>query len=203
MRARDDLLKLVQCLDVFTEFSDPERENMKEKQTNYLVAVLENRRQAEAVYFDLQKANLFIDQIDILGRGHKSADEFGLINPNQAAITQINGLASWVIPFGFVAGYLFNLLTGIEIISWAGDIGNHILGGIFGAAAGAFGAFATGSLSGLTTASGDALAYRNRLNAGKYLIIAQGEESFVQEATKLIRQYNPENLQGYVEYPYT
>lgn len=49
--------------------------------------------------------------------------------------------STWVIPFGFAAGYFFNLLTGIEIISWVGAIGNLIADGFFGAAVGAFGAF--------------------------------------------------------------
>jgi len=174
---------------------------MSRKNTNYLVAVLTNRIQAEAAYLALQKANLPIEQLDILGHGYKTADEFGLINPNDEATKQIDYLASWVIVFGFTAGYLFNLLTGIEIISWLGNVGNHILGGLFGAAAGAFGAFATGTLSGWTVGSGDAIAYRNRLNAGKYLIIAKGTDALMQEATRLLRQYEPENLQGYVENP--
>ncbi|WP_017325178.1 hypothetical protein [Synechococcus sp. PCC 7336] len=166
---------------------------------NYLVAVMTNRVRAEEAYFALRKAELPIEQLDILGRGYKTADEFGLINPNDEAEKQANGLAYWVIPFGFAAGYLFNLLTNIEIVGWLGDIGNHILGGFFGAAAGAFGAFVSGTLTGWTVGSGDAIAYRNRLNAGKYLIIAQGNGAFIERATQLIRQYEPENLQGYVE----
>lgn len=90
-------------------------------------------------------------------------------------------------------------ITGIEIISWLGDVGNHIVGGFFGAAAGAFGAFVSSTLTGWTVGSGDAIAYRNRLNAGKYLIIAKGSDAFMREATQLLRQYEPENLQGYVE----
>ena len=172
---------------------------MNRENTNYLVAVLTSRIQAEAAYLALQQADLPIEQLDILGRGYKTADEFGLINPNDEATKQVDQLANWVILFGFVAGYLFNLLTGIEIISWLGNVGNHILGGFFGAAAGAFGAFVTGTLSGWTVGSGDEIAYRNRLNAGKYLIIAKGTDAFVQEATHLLRQYKPENLQGYVE----
>lgn len=33
-----------------------------------------------------------------------------------------------------------------------------------------------------------------------YLIIAQGSDAFVKGATRLLRQYEPENLQGYVEH---
>ncbi|MEO1297087.1 MAG: hypothetical protein AAFW75_15145 [Cyanobacteria bacterium J06636_16] len=172
---------------------------MNQENTNYLVAVLADRIQAEAAYSALEQADLPIEQLDILGRGYKTADEYGLINPSDEAERQTNQLAIWVIPFGFGAGYLFNVLTGIEIISWLGAISNHIVGGLFGAAAAAFGAFVTGTWSGWTVGSGDAIAYRNRLNAGKYVLIAKGKDAFVRKAAQLIRNYDPENLQGYVE----
>jgi hypothetical protein len=170
---------------------------MNQTETNYLIAVLDNRIKAEAAYLTLQQSSLPIDQLDILGRGYKNADEFGLLNPDDEAKKQVNQLANWVVIFGFGAGYLFNLLTGIEIISWLGAIGNHILGGLFGAAAAAFGAYVTGTLTGWTS-SRDALAYRNRLAAGKYLLIAQGPDGFIREATQVLRRYEPENLQGYI-----
>jgi hypothetical protein len=166
--------------------------------TNYLVAVLPDRIEAESAYLSLKDANLPIEHLDILGKGYKSADEFGLINPDRAAQNQTEHLANWVVPFGFIAGFLFNVLTGIQLISWIGTIGNHILGGIFAAAAAALGAFLTGTLTGWTTSSGDALTYRNRLNAGKYLIIVTGTDAFIQDAVRLLRQYRLENLQGYV-----
>lgn len=171
---------------------------MLNQATNYLVAVLPDRNEAESAYLGLKDANLPIQHLDILGKGYKSADEFGLINPDQEAQKQTEQLANWVVPFGFAAGFLFNVLTGIQIISWMGVIGNHILGGIFAAAAAALGAFLTGRLTGWTTSSGDAIAYRNRLNAGKYLIIVTGTDAFVQDAVKLLRQYKLENLQGYI-----
>jgi hypothetical protein len=167
--------------------------------TNYLVAVLPNRIEAESAYLSLKDARLPIESLDILGRGFKSADDFGLINPNEAAQKQSEQLANGLVPFGFVAGFLFNVLTGIELISWIGPMGNHLLGGVFAAAAAALGAAMTGALTGWTTGSGDAIAYRNRLNAGKYLIIATGTAAFTREATRLLRQHNLENIQGYVE----
>ncbi|MEB3213159.1 MAG: hypothetical protein VKL39_17540 [Leptolyngbyaceae bacterium] len=91
-----------------------------------------------------------------------------------------------------------NLLTGIEIAQWLGDIGHHIVGGLLGAASAAFGALVAGTISGWTTGSGDAIAYRNRLNAGKYLIIVKGADALMEEATRLLRAYDLENLQGYV-----
>ncbi|MEO0853667.1 MAG: hypothetical protein AAFY15_09215 [Cyanobacteria bacterium J06648_11] len=70
-----------------------------------------------------------------------------------------------------------------------------------GAAGGAMGAFVVGRLTGFTASSGDALAYRNRLNAGKYLIVAQGSDALVRQVTAVVRRFEPENIQGYEERP--
>ncbi|WP_414621330.1 hypothetical protein [Calothrix sp. CCY 0018] len=166
---------------------------------NYLVAVLSNRFQVEAAYTALEKENLPKEQISILGQGYQSADDFGLIQPNKQAAKQSKRFFYWVIAFGFVAGYAFNLLTGIEIFSWAGSIGNHIIGGILGAVSGALGAILLGGAVGWTVDSGDALPYRNRLNAGKYLIAFKGNDAQIREATRVLRQFEPENIQSYKE----
>jgi hypothetical protein len=165
---------------------------------NYLVAVLPDRLKAEEAYTALEKEGLPTQQIDILGTGYKSADEFGLIDPNQQAKKGMTRLSSWLIPFGFVAGYAFNVLTGIEILP-IGNLANHLIGGLLGAASGALGAYFVGGGVGLSVGSGDALPYRNRLNAGKYLIVIKGTEELTRQATRILRQFEPENLQGYAE----
>lgn len=166
---------------------------------NYLIAVLPDRVQAEAAYSSLEKAGLPTDKVTILGKGYQSADEFGLIEPNSQAGKQAKRLIYWLIPFGFVAGYVFNTLTSIEIFN-LGPIGSHIIGGVLGAASGALGALLTGGAVGWSSAgSGDALAYRNRLNAGKYIIVVKGTEDLTRQATRILRQFEPENIQGYTE----
>lgn len=165
---------------------------------NYLIAVLDNRIEAEDAYTALEKEGISLNQITILGKGYQSADEFGLIDPNEKAKTQVNQFLIWLIPFGFAAGYAFNVLTGIMLFDWAGALGNHIIGGIFGAIAGAMGAFFVGGGAGIAFGSGDALSYRNRLNAGKYLIVVQGSEALKNKATRILRGFEPEYLQGYV-----
>lgn len=165
---------------------------------NYLVAVLSDRIQAEAAYTALEKEGLPTNSIDILGQGYKSADEFGLIDPNQQARKGAKRLLYWLVPFGFVAGYAFNYLTGIEILP-INPVGNHIIGGILGAASGALGAYFVGGGVGLSVGSGDALPYRNRLNAGKYLVVVKGTEELTRQATQILRSFEPENIQGYGE----
>lgn len=166
---------------------------------NYLVAVLRDRIQAEAAYSALEKDGFPKQQVDILGKGYKSADEYGLIDPNQQARQGAKRLVYWLLPFGFVAGFAFNVLTGIEVLPAIGQLGNHILGGVLGAASGALGAYVVGGGVGLTVGSGDALPYRNRLAAGKYLIVVRGTENLIQQATRVLNQFEPENIQGYTE----
>ncbi len=166
---------------------------------NYLVAVLSDRIQAEEVYSALEAANLTMDQVSILGRGFKSADEYGLIDPNEEAWKQIKRLILWTIPFGFVGGFAFNAITGLDTFPWAGTVGNQIIGGLLGAGAGAMGGFFIGGGVGVGIGSGDALSYRNRLNDGKYLVAVKGSEALISQATRIIRPFRPENIQGYTE----
>lgn len=166
---------------------------------NYLVTVLDNKQQAEAAYSTLQKDGIPTEKVTILGEGYQSADEFGLIDPNRQASKGAKKLAYWLIPFGFVAGYAFNVLTGIQLFSFTNPITEHIIGGILGAASGLLGATIVGGGVGLTTGSGDALTYRNRLNAGKYIIVTKGTDSLILQATRLLRQFEPEYIQGYEE----
>lgn len=166
---------------------------------NYLVAVLANKQQAEEAYSILRKDGISPEKVAILGEGYQSADEFGLINPNQQGIKRAKKLAYWLIPFGFAAGYLFNLLTGIEIFSFFNSTINHIIGGVLGAVSGLLGAIIVGGGVGLTVGSGDALTYRNRLNAGRYIIITKGTDRLIRQATRLLRQFEPEYIQGYTE----
>ena len=166
---------------------------------NYLIAVLPDRIQAEAAYLALEKEGVPIDKVSILGRGYKSADEFGLIDPNEQAKKQSSLMAFWLVPFGFASGLAFSLLTGLNTFPWAGAVGNHIIGGLLGAGAGAMGSLFVGGGVGLLVGSGDALPYRNRLNAGKYLVVVQASESVTRQATRILRSFEPENLQGYAD----
>jgi hypothetical protein len=163
---------------------------------NYLVAVLPDRIQAEAASLALEKEGI---NATILGKGYKSADEFGLIDPNEQAKKQATFMAYWLVPFGFFAGTAFSVITGLDTFAWAGEIGNHFIGGLLGAGAGAMGSVFVGGGAGLVFGSGDALPYRNRLNAGKYLIVVQGAENITRQATRILRSFEPENIQGYAD----
>ncbi|MGB3787073.1 MAG: hypothetical protein WA949_03620 [Phormidesmis sp.] len=163
----------------------------------YLVSVWSDRIQAESAYTALESANITMDKVAILGRGFKSADDYGLIDPKNEAWTQIKRMATWIIPFGFVGGFAFNAITGLNTFPWAGTVGNQIIGGILGALAGGMGSFFIGGGTG--GFGGDALSYRNRLDAGKYLVVVKGSEALISQASQIMRPLRPENIQGYTE----
>ncbi|MBD2079839.1 hypothetical protein [Leptolyngbya sp. FACHB-17] len=166
---------------------------------SYLVAVLSDRIQAEAAYSALEKEGLPMDKVAILGRGYKSADEYGLIDPNETARKQVRLMASWLVPFGFVGGAAFNVITGLDTFAWAGEIGSPLIAGILGGLSGLMGSVFVGGGVGMVVGGGDALPYRNRLNAGKYLIVVNGSDTLIRQATRSLRAFDPESLQGYAE----
>lgn len=164
---------------------------------NYVIAVLGDRIQAEAAYSALAAEQFVMDAVAILGKGYQSADEYGLIDPAGAAWKQIKRMMIWLVPFGFIAGFGFNQITGLDTFPWAGTIGNQILGGILGAGSGAMGAFFVGGGVGVALGSGDALSYRNYLSAGKYVVVVKGSLTQIRAATPILRRFRPETLQGY------
>jgi hypothetical protein len=166
---------------------------------NYVIAVVADRIQAEAAYVELEKAGLPMPQVSILGNGYKSADEFGFIDPKQPARKQAIRMAVWLVPFGFLGGWLFNVSTQYQLIPAIGEVGNHLIGGLLGAMGGAMGSFFVGGGVGLSLGSGDALPYRNRLKEGKYIVVVSGSPNITNKATRVLRQLEPENLQSYID----
>jgi hypothetical protein len=167
---------------------------------NYLIAVYPDRISAEAAYTELEKSEIAKSDLVILGKGYQTADEFGFIDPTQKGAEQAKLMSFWLIPFGFFGGFVFDYITGLNTFDWAGTPGNHIVGGLAGAIAGGMGSFFVGNSIGMLEASGDALPYRNRLNAGKYLVVYKYKVNRYRDlATRILQETNPENLQGYTE----
>jgi hypothetical protein len=170
----------------------------KSEKMNYLIAVLSDRFQAEEAYTALEKAGMPLTQIFIAGKGYRTADELGLIDPMQQAKKRARFMAYWLIPFGFAGGYIFNLITGLDNLDWAGEPGNHIVGGILGAIGGAMGSVFVGGGVGWAMSTGsDTMPYRNYLDAGKYLVVVQDLGNSIDRALPILRGLSPENLQSY------
>jgi hypothetical protein len=165
---------------------------------NYLIAVLPDRFQAEEAYTALEKAGIPLTKMKIAGRGYKTADEVGLYDAKEQAKKKAIFMAYWLIPFGFIGGYIFNLITGLHNLDWAGDPGNHIVGGVLGAIGGAMGSvFVGGGASWATSTAGDTVSYREYLDANKYLLLVDNIGGFGDRAIPILRQLTPELIQSY------
>lgn len=168
---------------------------------NYLISVFRDRMGVEAAYTALEAAGFDLKQMAILGKGYKTADEFGFIDPSQQARRQIKMMAFWTVPFGFMAGVGFSLATGLQTFTeWVGPLGNHVVGGLLGAIGGAMGSITVGGSLGLTGGNGDVLAYRNRLERDQYLLVVKNlNPTETRQANDLIQRQNPETVQGYTD----
>ncbi|MDJ0591252.1 MAG: hypothetical protein QNJ72_14850 [Pleurocapsa sp. MO_226.B13] len=165
---------------------------------NYLIAVLPDRFQAEEAYTALEKGGIPLEKVAIAGRGYKTADEVGLLDPKVQARKKAIFMAYWLVPFGFVGGYVFNLITGLDNLDWAGEPGNHIVGGILGAIGGAMGSvFVGGGVGWATNTGSDPVSYREDLEADKYLILVEDIAGLGDRAVAILRQQSPEKIQSY------
>jgi hypothetical protein len=108
-------------------------------------------------------------------------------------------MSYWLVPFGFGGGFVFDLITGLDTFSWAGTPGNHIIGGLAGAIAAAMGSVFVGGGIGLSIGTREDLPYRDRLSAGKYLVICKDPKGQWRDlAGRVLQELKPESLQGYV-----
>jgi hypothetical protein len=166
---------------------------------NYVIATLPDRTKAESAYSALEKEGLPMDAVAILGSGYKTLEQLSAIDPIQQGRKQAKAMALWLVPFGFVAGFAFNLSTNFDLFPWAGAVGNHLLGGLFGAIAGAMGSFFVGGGSSIIIADNNGFPYRKLLKAGKYLVVVSGAPNLTNQATRILKQLKPESIQGFID----
>jgi hypothetical protein len=164
----------------------------------YVIAVVQDRIQAEAAFTDLEKAGINLTELSIIGRGYKTADEFGFLDPSDQGKKGFLLMAIWLVPFGFAGGFVFDYITGLDTFAWAGTTGRHFVGGLAGAIGGAMGSFFVGGGSGIGLGSGDSLPYRNRLDEGRYLVVIKDpREERGYQIRKILEAYNPDSISEY------
>ncbi len=166
---------------------------------NYVIAVLADRLRAEAASADLKGEGIPPEQIYILGQDCDIPEEFSFVNPKQAGQKRAKQMAFWLVPFGFVGGWLFNISTQYQLVPEAGVIGNQVIGGLLGAFGGAMGSFFVGGGVGLSLGGNDSPPYPKYLKEGKYLVVVGGAPNVTNKATRILRKIAPDDLQGYID----
>lgn len=165
---------------------------------SYIVAVFTDKNKAEASYSALLQDRFSSEQVALIGEGHKSAETLGAITPNQQRGQQALRLLAWLAGIGFLTGYGFAFLMRSEFFSELNSLSNYAIGGLVGAAIGALISLLIGSRLGAVIGSRlDVLKYRDRLQAGHYLVLVNTSESFKDQAKRILSLFNPEEMQDY------
>jgi hypothetical protein len=162
----------------------------------YLVLTFGDRTQADVAYKKLQASELALAQIELIGAGYKTLQDANIPDPNQVAWQQAIRMLFWVVPFGFVAGFGFNDITHLTILGQGSPFLNHCLGGFFGAVASAMGGFTFGGGAQFAL-DREKMPFAKRLKMGKYLLVAQGTELLVRQASRALQGLPSESLQFY------
>lgn len=162
----------------------------------YLIAVLGDRPSVESAYKSLEQEGLGYKALSIVGRGFRQPEEFAFLNSKRESRRLMFGMALWTIPFGFVSGLAFSIITGLQTFAWAGELGNQLMGGLLGAISGGMGAMFIGSGLGVPSSNDDSeRALTNRLDEGKFLLVAEGSEPVLEQVRTQLRPHVPESIQ--------
>ena len=161
-----------------------------------LVLTFGDRTQAKTAYEKLKASELALAHIDLLGTGYKTLQDINIKDPNQVAWDQAIRMLYWVIPFGFVAGFGFNDITHLTILKQVSPLVNHLIGGIFGMVASAMGGFTFGG-GGQFLIDREKMPFKKRLKSGKYLLVAQGNDLLVRQASRELQGLPCDSFQFY------
>jgi hypothetical protein len=166
---------------------------------NYVIATLTDQATVEAACAVL-KQELPPENINVVGNGYKRIEDYAFLDPEKRSRQRAYIMAAWLVPFGFISGFAFNVQTGYQLVSWAGSLGNHVIGGLFGAIGGVMGSFFIGGgFVNLSSDNDNSPPYRDRLKAGKYLVIVNGAPNITNKASRILRQIKAENIQTLVD----
>jgi hypothetical protein len=161
---------------------------------NYLVFTLADRIKAETAYTTLEQAKFPLAQAQMLGAGYKTLASYPIYDPSLGTWQQVRRMATWLLPFGFLAGFGFNQITELTILPQLPPLLNGLIGGIMGGVSGLMGGFAAGGGFKLLNAE-ERQTFQDRLNQGKYLLVVTGDEVMIQRAITLLRPQRAERVQ--------
>ncbi|MFM7237631.1 MAG: hypothetical protein ACKOYK_12865 [Cyanobium sp.] len=137
-----------------------------------VVVVLESRKRLRELRDQLAALQPPPAQLLAVGRGETPPEEVEELNPAFARKRRQQGMALWLIPFGFLAGLTFTQITDLHTFSALGPWGEPLIGGLLGMGSGWLGSFV--AAASVTSEADDRIrTLRNRLEEGSWLLLLQ------------------------------
>jgi hypothetical protein len=167
-----------------------------------VVGVYEALDEAEEAVTGLGEQGFPISNVSIVARDLTSERSIrGFVSTGDVA-RQGAGIGGWIGGiFGVMVGAALVWVPGFGPLLVAGPLAAMIVGGIEGAAVGLAGGGALGALIGWGVSRNHILKYEDHLQAGRYLVIAQGTAQDVATARDILSREPHLGLETHVREP--
>jgi hypothetical protein len=137
-----------------------------------VVVVLNNRKRLHQLRDRLAELQPPLLQLEAIGEGEQAMAEVARLNPAVARRARQQGMARWLIPFGFLAGLTFTYITDLDTFAFAGAWSQHLIGALLGMGSGWMGSFA--AAASVRSEEDDRIrSLRNRVEEGNWLLLAE------------------------------
>ncbi|WP_216901516.1 hypothetical protein [Synechococcus sp. CCY 9618] len=137
-----------------------------------VVVVLDDRERLHELRDRLQALQPALTRVLAIGSGEASLTDVDRLNPAAARRQRQRSLVRWLLPFGFLAGLTFTQITDLHTFSFAGPLGEPLIGGLLGMGSGWMGSFA--AAASVSSEEDDRIRIlRNRLEEGCWLLLVE------------------------------
>lgn len=137
-----------------------------------VVVVLNDRKRLHQLRDRLAELQPPLLQLEAIGEGEQAMAEVARLNPAVARRARQQGMARWLIPFGFLAGLTFTYITDLDTFAFAGVWSQHLIGALLGMGSGWMGSFA--AAASVRSEEDDRIrSLRNRVEEGNWLLLAE------------------------------
>jgi hypothetical protein len=157
--------------------------------TSSVVVVLADHGQLQQLRDQLAALQPAPRRLVAIGKGETELATVPELSPALLRRQRQQGMARWLLPFGFFAGVTFTFITDLDTFAFAGPLGSHLIGGLLGLGSGFLGSFA--AAASVTSESDDRVrALRNRLEEGNWLLLVETASGVEMPWTRL-QEFKP------------
>jgi len=137
-----------------------------------VVVVLDDRDRLHELRDRLAALQPPLTRVLAIGSGEAPLSAVERLDPAAARRRRQRSMVRWLLPFGFLAGATFTLITDLHTFGFAGPYGEPLLGGLLGMGSGWMGSFA--AAASVSSEEDDRIRIlRNRLEEGCWLLLVE------------------------------